>query len=187
MANTLRKVKADIVKTITTNDRNNASIIIDELSKSRDTIEEICNRYNMEYQRFCHIVSKPKMALEFQNALDIQKRLNSNEMLNKTLKAWDELISGDAVEERETWVINSGGTKTLQNIVKTKKAPSFQAVERALKTLAPAKFSDKLKPEQLYSIFIAFNKFLINECGGADLVNGMMNYQKEFIMKLNNE
>jgi len=187
MENLPKKVsKTQLSRTINTNERKNVRLILNELTKSNSNITDLCEIFNVEEDRFKYIISKKGMAQEYLDALEIQKKLNTNEILNKSLTALTDMIEGKSVEEVETWEVDANGIRTLKSVKNTKKAPSYSAIEKALKTFAPAKFSDKLKPEQIYSIFLAFNNFLSIECGRPEVAAELHGFMKDFIIKISN-
>jgi hypothetical protein len=180
-----RKTKNQICKTVSPRERETALIIINEIPKTQESIQEVCDKWNMDYERFRYVVQKKTLAQQYINAIEMQKKMNTNEMQLKLIKSFEKLVNGGE-EESKQWVIDSNGNKTLKGVRTTTKQPDYRAVEKGLKAFFPAKFSDKIKSEQYWAIFISFNKFLINE-GHTELAEQLQDLEKTFIIKITNE
>lgn len=178
----LDKNREELVKNISKEEVKIAHLIIGEIPKSTKDIQELVENYNMDYKRFSFILNKKELAEAYSNALEIRTKLNSNTILNKALKSWEELIEGKAVEEKEIWDVDPQGVKTLKNVMTTRKSPNQASIEKALKILAPEKFSDKMKPDQVIALFMGFNNYLVNSCNRVDLAQELMAYEKEYAL-----
>lgn len=173
---------------ISKQDRADIVRLLTELQNSDDDIKTLADKRYFDWNQLQVMLTKDdKLRNLYEESIQIQKSLRSSRLLKGSLDTLEKMMNGEVKETRTNYVVDKSGKKTPTSITELQKAPDFRAVEKLLKTFAPEQFGDKLSPEKMYSIFMAFNRFIVDVFNRPDLVEELYEIEKAFINKLNTE